>query len=346
MKIVVLAGGLSTERDVSLSSGKRIYQALKSLRHQVILLDVYLGYVGEYTSLFTSEIQWDESIEVVGLEDPDLLQIKAMRQDGSQDFFGPNVLELCKEADVVFIGLHGDSGENGKIQAAFDLFHITYTGNDCMSSAIAMNKGVTKDLFRAYGIPTPQGLTLHRDQICQEEILFPCVVKTCCGGSSVGVYMATNEQELEEAKEKAFAYEEEVVIEEYIKGREFTVGVIEGKAMPIVEIEPLDGFYDYKNKYQVGATKETCPAHISDELTKQMQACAEQIFHVLRLTSYARMDFLCKEDGTFYCLEANTLPGMTQTSLLPQEAQAIGISFEELCQRIVNLAVSQANHKE
>jgi len=171
------------------------------------------------------------------------------------------------------------------------------------------------------------------------EVSFPCVVKACCGGSSVGVAMANTPQEYEAAKKEAFLYDDEVVIEEYIKGREFSVGVMDGEALPVIEIAPLHGFYDYKNKYQAGSTIETCPAELSEEKTKEMQRYAEEAFRVLRLKNYARMDFMMNEQEEMFCLEANTLPGMTPTSLLPQEAAAAGISFNELCEKILAAAL-------
>lgn len=336
MKIVVLAGGISTERDVSLSSGVMIYKALKENGHKVILLDVYLGYQGEdIEDIFEKEEEWDREIGVITDKNPDIEQIKAMRPDGEKNFFGPNVISICQAADVVFMALHGENGENGKIQACFDLMGITYTGTDYVSSAVCMDKGITKDIFASYGIPSPAGIRLKKGESEKRKIPFPCIVKACCGGSSVGVGIAWKEEEYEQALEEAFRYDNEVIVEQYIKGREFSVGVMEGKALPVIEIAPLQGFYDYKNKYQAGSTVETCPAELSVEKTKEMQRYAEAAFQALRLKNYARMDFMMRESGEIYCLEANTLPGMTPTSLLPQEAEAVGISFGELCEKII-----------
>ena len=339
MKIVVLAGGTSTERDVSLSSGVMIYKALKKNGHKAVLLDVYLGYTGEdIENIFEKDEEWDKEIGGISDKNPDIEQIKAMRPDGDKNFFGANVISICQASDVVFMALHGENGENGKIQACFDLMGIAYTGTDYVSSAICMDKGITKDIFTCYGIPSPAGIRLKKGENAK-EFPVPCIVKACCGGSSVGVSIAQKEQEYEKALEEAFRYDNEVIVEQYIKGREFSVGVIEGKALPVIEIAPLQGFYDYKNKYQAGSAIETCPAEISEEKTKEMQAYAEEAFRVLRLKNYARMDFMMSNTGEIYCLEANTLPGMTPTSLLPQEAEAIGISFEELCEKIIEAAV-------
>ena len=348
MKVVVLAGGISTERDVSLSSGTMIYRALKKRGHHAILLDVYLGYEwipsseGEaIDNIFDKDKDWAESLGSISEENPDMELIKAMRPDGEKNLFGPNVIAICQAADVVFMALHGENGENGKIQACFDLMGITYTGTDYVSSALSMDKGLSKELFAYHGVPTPAGIRLRKGQKQEKTVPFPCIVKACCGGSSVGVSIALKEEEYEKALQEAFLYDDEVIVEQYIEGREFSVGVMDGRALPIIEIAPLQGFYDYKNKYQPGSTIETCPALLSEEKTKEIQAYAEQAFRVLRLKNYARMDFMMNKEGEVFCLEANTLPGMTPTSLLPQEAAAEGVSFEELCERIMGTALTK-----
>lgn len=338
MKVVVLAGGTSTERDVSLISGSMIYKALKKNGHDAILLDVYLGYEGATRDIFTREMDWAEKIVAIAEKNPDLEAIKAMRPDGARNFFGPNVLKLCRDADAVFMALHGENGEDGKIQACFELMGIPYTGTDFVSSAITMDKGITKDLFKAYDIPTPSGIRLKKGEQEPQSVPYPCIVKASCGGSSVGVCIARNEGEYERAKEEAFRYDGEVIVEQYIEGREFSVGVMDGRALPVIEIAPKTGFYDYKNKYQAGSTVETCPAQISEEKTHEMQRMSERIFAILRMKNYARMDFMMDEQENIFCLEANTLPGMTPTSLLPQEAAAEGMSFEELCEKILSYA--------
>ena len=273
--------------------------------------------------------------------DDDIEEIKRTRRS----FFGPNVLELCQAADIVFMGLHGSNGEDGKVQATFDLMGIRYTGTGYLSSAMAMDKGITKQMFRMHQVPTPGGTTMQKNSRTEslEELgmEFPVVVKTCCGGSSVGVYIANNQEEYVQALEEAFGYENEVIIEEYIKGREFSVGVVDGKAYPVIEIAPLQGFYDYKNKYQPGSTIETCPAEISPELTEKMQRYAEAGAKALSMESYCRLDFMMKENGEMYCLEANTLPGMTPTSLLPQEAQVLGMDFPALCEELIRVSLKK-----
>lgn len=345
MKIVVLAGGISTERDVSLMTGKMIYKALKENGHQAVLLDVYLGYEGtDCDTIFEQEKDWSSAIGAIAENNPDIKAVKALRADGDKNFFGPNVIRICQEADIVFMALHGENGENGKIQAAFDLMGIRYTGTDYVSSALAMDKALTKDLFLQNGVATPQGTGVLAEDIGKPcPIPLPCVVKTCCGGSSIGVYVVEQEKDYRPALEEAFAFGDEVIVEEYIKGREFSICVLEGRALPIIEIAPLQGFYDYKNKYQAGSTIETCPAQISEELTKKMQRIAEQAFSVLRLKTYARMDFMMRENGDMFCLEANTLPGMTPTSLIPQEAAAEGVTFHELCEKIIEISLKKYN---
>jgi D-alanine-D-alanine ligase len=340
MKLVVLAGGTSTERDVSLITGTMIYKALKNRGHQVVLLDVYLGYEGEIANIFEIEKDWTANIGAIKENNPDLTQIKALRKDNSNSFFGKGVIDICSSADMVFIALHGENGEDGKVQAAFDLMGIKYTGTDYTSSALAMDKAISKEIFSFYNIPTPRGIHVRKGDAYSFDV-YPCVVKVCRGGSSVGVSIVNSSSEMEEAIVDAFSYGDEVIIEEYIKGREFSVGVIEGKALPIIEIAPLVSFYDYKNKYQAGSTVETCPAKLSEDISMLMQKIAEDVFMALRIKTYARMDFILNDKNEIFCLEANTLPGMTPTSLLPQEAQVVGMDFEALCEKIIETSMNK-----
>ena len=344
MKIVVLAGGTSTERDVSLISGSNIYRALKKKGHDVILVDLYLGYEGALPvneELFKADVEWDKDVTAISAEQPDLSHLKELRKDGGKSLFGPNVLTLCDMADIVFLGLHGANGEDGRVQATFDLMGIPYTGTDYRSSAIAMDKSLSKQLFRMAGIPTPKGITAKNgQQIDPASVPYPCMVKTTCGGSSVGTYRVEKPEDLPQALDDAYSFGDDVIIEQFVSGREFSVGVVDGKAYPIIEIAPIHGFYDYKNKYQAGSTIETCPADLPKELTQKMQHYAEMVFEALGMRSYARMDFMLDtETLEMYCLEANTLPGMTPTSLLPQEAAALGMSFEDLCEELIRVSL-------
>ncbi|MBR1635792.1 MAG: D-alanine--D-alanine ligase [Lachnospiraceae bacterium] len=348
MDIVVLAGGLSTERDVSFQSGKRIAAALRRHDHRVILLDVFMGYGEEECDIDDLFARSEEvSVEVgdIPTEAPDLDAVRRMRKDQSANFFGPNVIALCQKADIVFIALHGADGENGKLQATFDLLGVKYTGNGFLPCALAMDKGVAKHFFYYYGIPCPQGFSVKRNGYNREKVLdqtvFPCVVKPAGGGSSVGVTIVHDAEHYEAAIEEAFRYEDEILVEDYIEGREFSVGVLDGVALPVIEIVPKQGFYDYKNKYAAGATDEICPADLDDETTSQMQLYAERVVAALGLQIYSRMDFIVSKDGKIYCLEANTLPGMTPTSLLPQEAETIGIRYSNLCEEIIQLSLER-----
>lgn len=352
MKIVVLAGGLSSERDVSLVSGRGICQALRERGHQAVLLDVFLGYQGtpDFARLFSPDLkegQSDGDLETCQLAgemaiqsiNPDIEAVRAMRQDGN-GLFGPHVVEICRRADIVYLGLHGAEGENGKVQAAFDVLGIKYTGSGYLGSALAMDKGMAKKLFYYAGIPTPRGFSVTKATADGEnEVGYPCVVKPCCGGSSVGVSIAENEEEYRSALETGFHYEEELLVEECIRGREFSVGVIDGKSLPVIEIIPKEGFYDYETKYQPGMAADVCPAELTKELAGRMQQYAIEVFKELKLEVYARIDFLLDKDNNMYCLEANTLPGMTATSLLPQEAKEAGVDYGELCEQIIGLSM-------
>lgn len=340
MKIVVLAGGTSTEREVSISSGTMVCKALRKKGHQAILVDVFCGKEGADPETAFRELgDVDAEAAYMAGCSGRLEELKA----GRREFFGPGVLELCRAADVVFLALHGENGENGKVQACFDLMGISYTGAGHFSSAIAMDKGMTKTVLTAAGVPMPAGALLKKEErlpsLAELGMELPAVVKTCCGGSSVGVYITRTEEEYEKALSEAFSLEDRVLVEEYISGREFSVGVVAGEAYPVIEIAPKEGFYDYKNKYQPGATVETCPAQLTNQQAAQMQSYARMGCEALGITSYARLDFLMREDGRIYCLEANTLPGMTPTSLLPQEAQAVGIDYPSLCERLIQVSL-------
>lgn len=346
MKIVVLAGGLSLERDVSINSATQICAALRGKGHQAVILDIFLGYGKEgddLSGIFEGAVSLPELSDKIEQKEPDLEKIKALRQGDSDCLFGPNVIEICRRADIVYMGLHGADGENGKVQAAFDLLGIRYTGSGYFASAMAMDKGVAKKLLKQAGIPTPDGFVMTKEMdaakmLTESKISFPCVVKPCCGGSSVGVSIAGNMEEYLSGLELAFHYEDEVVVEEYIKGRELSVGILDGEALPVIEIIPKEGFYDYETKYQAGMAEDECPAQLDAAVTQQMQEWACDVYRELKLEVYGRIDFLLREDGSMYCLEANTLPGMTPLSLLPQEAKAVGMGYGELCERIINLS--------
>lgn len=348
MKIVVLAGGLSTERDVSFKTGEMVTAALRENGHQAVLLDVFMGYGDEEEDLTGIFDRAEEvSVKPSGISEtaPHLARVRASRKDQSDNFFGPNVIGMCRMADIVFMALHGENGENGKIQAAFDLFGIRYTGTGYLGSALAMHKGMAKQFFVSGGIPTPQGVSLKKGEekagFSAPGLNLPCVVKPCCGGSSIGVSIVRSEEELDDALAEAFRFEEELVIEEYVEGREFSVGVIDFQALPVIEIAPVEGFYDYKNKYKPGSAVETCPANLPEGVASQMQRFAEQAAKVLGLDTYARVDFMMNQKNEIFCLEANTLPGMTPTSLLPQEAKVAGMDFNQLCEKLIEISLGK-----
>ena len=341
MKIVVLAGGISTEREISIVSGTQVCKALRQKGHRAILVDVFCGEerIGkDIESAFSGNSDVEEAAAYARSFDG---KLEEMKKRGS--FFGPNVMKLCQAADTVFMALHGSNGEDGKIQAVFELMGIPYTGSSCLGSALAMDKDLTKQLFRENGVPTPRGIVIRKGMPvvspAQNGVGLPCVVKPSCGGSSVGVSIPRSENAYYKAVEAAFSYEDVLIVEQYISGREFSCGIVDGEAYPVIEIAPLHGFYDYTNKYQAGSTVETCPADISGELSDKIQRACLDAYHTLHLNSYGRIDVMMDEEENVYCLEANTLPGMTPTSLLPQEAAALGIDFPSLCEKLIEVSL-------
>ncbi len=325
MKIIILAGGLSPERDVSLSSASKIAKALIGCGHEICIIDLYYGInLIENNLIFTSD-EKDIYEYSVPESSPDSDSLN------SKSLIGPNVIKCCQKADLVYIALHGDIGENGKIQALLDSYKIKYTGSGYEGCFLSMDKNISKILADYSGINTPEWSINKNDK----NLSYPLVVKPSNCGSSIGVSIVNNDNEYNKALKEAKKYDERIIIEEKIEGREFSVGILENKALPVIEIEPINnGFYDYKNKYQKGLTKETCPADLSNELAVSLQETALKIHKILQLKFYSRIDFIVNKKNEIYFLEANSLPGMTPTSLLPQEAAAAGISYNELCNRI------------
>lgn len=334
MKIVVLAGGMSPERDVSLSSGALIATALMERGHSVALADVYKPInTAEIDKMFLSEGKYEYRVPA---SEPDLDNLKKDFGEGER-LIGRGIIELCEKADAVFLALHGGMGEDGRIEALLESCGIKHSGSDYASCHLAMDKALTKAIFESNGIPTPKW-NLYCDEDIS-EIPTPCVVKPCGCGSSVGVTIVETPRELEKAISLAKSYGAKVMIEEKITGREFSVGILGGKALPAIEIIPKTGFYDYKNKYQAGATEEICPADLTESQAEEMGRIALRAHNALGLGMYSRLDFLMDRDGNFFCLEANALPGMTPSSLLPQEAKAAGIDYITLCEMIVSSPV-------
>ena len=341
MKIAVLMGGLSPERNVSLSSGSLICAALRRRGHRVLGIDLYKGINTEddVESLFTTE---QDTVARVSEAIPDIDALIA--SNGGRTLpVGEGVIEACRAADSVFLALHGDIGENGQLQAMLDLSGIRYTGSGYVGSMLAMDKDIAKKLMRAEGILTPDWVRLDTSLDTDIDAVIgavglPAVIKPCSCGSSVGVYIVNTREELADAIQNAAKYERFIMAESKIDGRELTCGFFDGTPLPPVEIIPKCGFYDYKNKYQSGATEELCPAPLTEAQTASVYDATARGFEALRLGGYARFDYILDAKDRAWCLEANTLPGMTPTSLLPQEAAALGISYDELCEKIAMMA--------
>jgi len=348
MKIVVLAGGISTERQVSLVSGTGICRALRSCGHQAILVDLYLGisnWENSWESAFEAEDGFCSQVSV-GRDAPSLEAVRKMRPN-PECRIGPGVLELCRCADLVFLGLHGADGEDGKVQALLELMGVPYTGSGYLGSAMAMDKLVTKGVMEQNGIRTPAWREIYVTEeavpALAAELPVPCVVKTPSGGSSIGVILPETREELESALHEAAKYSPRVLIEEKIVGRELTVPVFDGAYLPAIEIVPPEGtYFDYVAKYQnsdQGGAQEICPAPITEAEFREMGGMALKLHEALGLSVYSRTDFILDREGTPWCLEINTLPGMTPASLLPKSAAAAGYEYPVLCEKIAELSL-------
>lgn len=361
LKIVVLCGGLSTERNISFLTGSRVCKALRNRGHKAVLADLFMGFeetddAGSGSSGRESVFDPEDLFEVLppvpeytfdGTA-PDLDEVKRSRKWQSQSLFGPHVLETCQAADIVFIALHGKNGEDGRVQAAFDMLGIPYTGSGHLASAMSMDKIVTKMIVAQHDVQTPAFRRWEFEEkesepearekfvrtVCRQTAV-PCVVKTPAGGSSVGVYIVRRKEELREAVRSCMFYGNTFMTEQFIEGRDFTCAVLCGRALPSVEIVPKTRFYDYSNKYQAGATVEICPGRVTPETEEKMGEIALRVHEIMGLRTYSRTDFVIDKKGKIWFIEVNTLPGMTKTSLVPQEAAAVGIGYEELCEMIV-----------
>ena len=314
-----------------------------------MLVDLFMGLEdikGEPAELFEKlpplkDLTFDGSA-------PDLKAVRRARKWKSPSLFGKGVLEICRAADIVFVALHGMNGEDGRVQATFDMLGIPYTGSGYLGAAIAMDKMLTKEMVKDKGVRTPAWKTFNAGALTGEDdivksaeeiaakIEAPCVIKTPTGGSSVGVYIVTNQDAVRPAVEKCLGFGPDILVEQMIEGREFTCAVLQDRALPSVEIVPKVDFYNYENKYKAGATEEICPGRCTPEVEKQMGDMALKVHNTLGLRTYSRSDFIVDKYDNAWFLEVNTLPGMTPTSLVPQEAAAVGISYEELCEIIVN----------
>ncbi len=323
-------GGASAERDVSLASGLRITEALTARGHAVTALDPAVG-------LLDDAALDDLRRRKVGTEPPSLEALAGLSGGLRSDLAS---MPEVREADVVFLALHGGEGEDGTVQALLDMAGVRYTGSGHLASALAMDKDLSKTLFRSAGVGTADWMMAPRsaNEVAQ-TLGWPVVVKPSKQGSTVGLTVVREPDALSDAIAEAFRYDDEVMIERFIPGRELTVGVLGDVALPVGEIKPVKEIYDYECKYTAGMATEEFPANLSPDVTKQLQVQAQQAFAALKLRGYARIDFRLNDAGECYCLEANTLPGMTELSLIPQGAAAAGMSFGELCERIVQLAL-------
>ena len=348
MKIVVLGGGISTERHVALVTGTSVCKALRERGHKAIFVDMFLGledYHGKLEDAFDAPDGFCGKVAIVTTA-PDLDAVRASREDKSPSRLGKDVLAICALADCVFLGLHGADGEDGKIQAALDLLGVPYTGSDYLGSAMAMDKAVAKRIMDSNGIRTPAWRELRYTEadiprLC-EELPVPCAIKVVNGGSSIGVQLPDSREELSSALRDVLRYGSRVIVEEKIHGREMTVPVLGESALCPIEIVPPEGSsFDYVAKYQSGsaAAAEICPAPIGEKETKLLQETALQFHRALGLSVYSRTDFILDSEGRAWCLEVNTLPGMTPASLIPKAAAVAGMSYGELCEKIVELSL-------
>jgi D-alanine-D-alanine ligase len=321
VKIAVLFGGDSMERDVSIASASQVVGALRSRGHEVIAYDSGRGRLtaADERRLFAAKID---------REPPDKRAVATLPAVVS----APDLAGI----DLVFIAMHGGSGEDGTVQALLDLAGIPYTGSGKLGSALGWDKDVAKRLFLAAGVPTPDWLMTPVDEeTAVRRLGLPMIVKPNGQGSTVGLSLVKNAADIAPAIATAGGFDTAVMLEKYIAGRELTVGILEDRALAVGEIIPATGpIFDYAAKYQAGGAEEIFPARITPEQTSRAQDLALRVHRALKLDTYSRVDFRMDERGELWCLEVNTLPGLTAASLLPRAAAAVGIPFDELCERI------------
>jgi D-alanine-D-alanine ligase len=341
MRVLVLMGGMSPERDVSLDSGAAICGALERIGHKVIALDTGAGakLPESHAKAVTSAVR---------PEPPDVRELAEL--DKQLTLRSVNDVDLT-DVDVVFVALHGGSGENGVIQALLELTGVPYTGSAVLASALAMDKGMSKKIFEREMIPTPRWMVIetrtdenYEDYLPDIMKAFACpmVVKPSDGGSTIGLTIVKSEGELAPALRLAGELTGRIMVEEFIPGRELTVAVLGDKALPVVEIIPSHEYYDYECKYLPGMSKYVVPAEIDGQLTARLQDLGLRAYRALGCEGYARVDFRVDSNSNPHCLEVNTLPGMTTTSLVPKAAKAADITFEQLVDTICKDAVSRA----
>jgi D-alanine-D-alanine ligase len=330
MKVAVLMGGRSSEREVSFSTGRGIAQSLRNLGHDVTSIDAADG----------RELP-------AGQEGTGARTLEAVRALPPEEMLTALQAPAVRAAEVVFIALHGTWGEDGSVQAALELAGKTYTGSGVLASALAMDKAMSKRVFEREALPTPHWMLLEAGvpgSALDVSLLggYPLVVKPNAEGSTIGLSIVRHPSELQPAIAKAAEHDPQVLVEQYVEGRELTVAVIGEVAYPIVEIEPKSGFYDYTAKYTKGMSVYTCPAVLDKELARHVRELAVEAAQVLGCRGVARVDFRLSEDDEPTILEVNTLPGMTPTSLVPMAAAAKGMSYDQLVARILDLAVADS----
>ena len=330
MRITVLTGGATAERAVAFASASQIVAGLRSRRHQVSVVDLAGGPL-------------DEAAErellggTVGAAPPDVDALAERERRMLSEGLGE--LKAVRDAEVLWLAVHGGALEGGTLQAVLDVIGVPYTGSGPLASALAMDKDLAKRLFRAAGVPVPAWFMapVGADDV-STALGWPVIVKPSKQGSSVGLTLVKKAQDLDNAVKLAERYDDEVMAEQYIAGRELTVGVLGDVPLPVGEIVSKHELFDYVTKYTPGMSEETFPAKIDTVLARQLQEYALTAHRALKLSGYSRIDFRVSPEGDIFCLEANSLPGMTRTSLFPQAAQAAGIPFAELCERIASLA--------
>ena len=336
MKIAVLFGGTSEERDVSIASAAQVIPALRGLGHEVVAVDTASGKL-------LPAAERELLISGIAAQPPSGSALASMRESAIVLTTSASGIQ---DVDVVFLALHGGAGEDGRTQAVLDLAGLAYTGSNHIASATAMDKDLSKRLFRAAGVPTAEWLmapVLEYD--VSETIGWPAVVKPNKQGSTVGLTIVRQAADLAAAVKLANRFDNEVMVERFIPGRELTVGILDGQALPVGEILVNGEIFDYAAKYQKGGAREIFPADLEESAAKQLQELALRAHDALKLGVYSRIDFRLDPDGYFWCLEANSLPGMTATSLLPQAAKAAGIDFPKLCERICRAALVARGQK-
>jgi len=331
----VLFGGASSERDVSVATAAQVVPALRAAGHEVLAVETHRGVLDA-----------DEELAVLsrGIDSAPPSDARSAMRDlvGLIDTAG------LSKVDLVFLALHGGAGEDGTVQGALDLAGVRYTGTGMLGSALAMDKDMAKRLFIAQGVPTPKWLMAPvAPELAVERLGLPLIVKPNAEGSTVGLSLVTDAAHVQPAVEAAAAFDTAVMIEQYIPGRELTVGILDDAPLAVGEIEPLSGeIFDYQAKYQQGAAREIFPAELDEDRAHAAQALALRAHRALKLGSYSRVDFRMDPQGGLWCLEVNTLPGLTTGSLLPQAALASGISFAELCERICRAACASEHRAD